>query len=410
MSRSEDPPSGDLLTGLTADDWAVLLTHLREALTEVGDDDRHPDRSVIRALPTGRIAGGKGRDRAAALIASDPALWRAVRTRLTGDPQGAEVLATLEDTGSLSPGTDVGDRSSPSPRGRARDQALVEAKRRSQRDRERLKEVRAQRDDARRRADLAERRARGLEEELEETKERVGVLEGQVARLNGEVAAADRERERAVQRERRRAESDVAAIREELAQLRRDEERRRERDRRRVDRERSAASQRAASERRGAASAARDLASTRLVPGRPSELPAGVQPGTREAVELYLHRGRRVLIDGYNVTLKKHGHLELEQQRTWLVGAVANLARARGIRPTVVFDGGRSGAHRGGSSAREVVVRFSDPGITADDEIVLEVEATDDPIVVVTDDRELSARVRAVGADVIGSHQLLWVL
>lgn len=410
MSRPEDPPPHALLAGLTADAWAVLLTHLRDALREVGDHGQHPERAEIRALPTGKIAGGKGRDRAAELIASDPSLWRVVRAGLADDPRGVDVLALLEDPPVPSK-TAATSGTSPGPsEGRARDQALLDAKRRSQRDRERLKEVRSQRDDARRRADLAERQAQALEEVLVETQERVSSLERQIAQLHGEVEAADRERERAVLRERRRGESDVAALREQLGQLRRDEERRREQDRRRADRERSADARSAASERRGAASAAGDIAPTRLVPGRPSELPAGVQPGTREAVDLYLHRGRRVLIDGYNVTLQKHAALDLEQQRTWLVGAVANLARARGIRPTVVFDGGRSGGHRGGSSVREVVVRFSDPGITADDEIVLEVEATDDPIVVVTDDRELSARVRVVGADVIGSHQLLWVL
>lgn len=419
MPASETSPSRAQLAALEADAWGVLLLHVRAALAEVGDDPAHPRRQVVSGLPTGRLAGGKGREQVTELVVSDPELWRVAEARLGEDPQGVAVLSALQRTGRDDPATQaVGGSGSelstttPAPDAdqRAQDQALLDARRRAQRDRDKLKEVRQQRDEARQRADAEERRSRRLTEELSSAQERLESLELEVASLQRGLQVADRERDRAVARERRRRDADLAELRDELTQLRRSDERRREADRRASDRQRSA-TERPAGERTGVAGPGRgDVAAARLAPGRPSQLPQGVVPGTREAVEAYLHRGRRVVIDGYNVTLQRHANLPLEQQRTWLVGAVANLARARGIRPTVVFDGERSGGRRAGASGREVIVRFTDAGITADDEIVLEVEATDDPIVVVTDDRELAARVRASGADVVASRELLWLL
>jgi rRNA-processing protein FCF1 len=48
-----------------------------------------------------------------------------------------------------------------------------------------------------------------------------------------------------------------------------------------------------------------------------------------------------------------------------------------------------------------VSVVFTPTGVTADDEIALAVQATDEPVVVVTDDRELRDRVRPHGADLL---------
>jgi predicted RNA-binding protein with PIN domain len=76
----------------------------------------------------------------------------------------------------------------------------------------------------------------------------------------------------------------------------------------------------------------------------------------------------------------------------------------------VVFDGERAGGGRPLAGTREVEVRFTHAGITADDEVVLAVEATDEPVLVVTDDRELQLRVRASGADVVGTGPFLWAV
>jgi len=47
-------------------------------------------------------------------------------------------------------------------------------------------------------------------------------------------------------------------------------------------------------------------------------------------------------------------------------------------------------------------VRFTADGTIADDEIVFAVAATDEPVLVVTDDAELRARVQAEGGNTIG--------
>jgi predicted RNA-binding protein with PIN domain len=78
------------------------------------------------------------------------------------------------------------------------------------------------------------------------------------------------------------------------------------------------------------------------------------------------------------------------------------------VRPVVYFDGEEAGGGRPRTGTREVEVRFTPAGITADDELVLAVEATDEPVLVVTDDRELRARLLASGADVIGTAPFLW--
>lgn len=131
--------------------------------------------------------------------------------------------------------------------------------------------------------------------------------------------------------------------------------------------------------------------------------------GTTEAARLLLHPGRLVLVDGYNVTLRHRDHVDLEAQRTWLVRTLATFVARVPIRPVVVFDGAAAAA-RGVPPARGVEVRFTPEGVIADDEIVLAVEATDEPVVVVTDDTELRARVAALGADVVPTANLLGVV
>jgi hypothetical protein len=416
MGSWDVPPPTSRLDALPPDEWALLLIQARAVLQELPDDPEHPARGQLRDLPTGRLAGGKARDRLVGLLATDTALWRAVVGKLEAHADGSVVFDALAAAGdgtargAAAAATDP-RATAPAPRtsapepDRATAQALEDARRRAARDRERLGSVRQERDDARRRAETAERQVETTEQELTATRARMRQLETEVAELRKALEVADRDRERAVERERRRRVSELTVLEEEVAALRRKDEERRARDRRGADRERRRNEE--LSRPRPAETAPRP---PRLVPGRPSRLPAGIVPGTREAAELFLHRGRRVLVDGYNVTLQHQANLGLEQQRTWLVTALANLARARGVVPTVVFDGERSGGQRGGPSVREVTVRFSAPGVTADDEIVLDVEATDDPVVVVTDDRELLDRVRRSGADTIGSKQLIWVL
>jgi hypothetical protein len=225
--------------------------------------------------------------------------------------------------------------------------------------------------------------------------------------LLDDLAAAEAERRRAVEREARRQTAEVERLRAELAALRRAEEEQRLVEQRRVEARQQARREavRAQSEARREAQAERG---TKVRPGRPSVLPAGIAPDTTEAADALLHAGRLVLVDGYNLTLQHRSDLALEAQRTWLTQLLSNLAARRRVRPVVVFDGEQAGGGRPRTGSREVEVRFTPSGITADDELVLAVEATDEPVVVVTDDRELRARLLASGADVVGTAPFLW--
>ena len=121
--------------------------------------------------------------------------------------------------------------------------------------------------------------------------------------------------------------------------------------------------------------------------------------------------GVLVLVDGYNVTKHPQGFAErgLEDQRTLLLDLCRRLARRFGPEVTVVFDGGTVGPIPTRLPLGPVEVVFTDPGRTADDEIVVRVNAAapERPVVVVTSDNELRSRVGALGATVARSPALL---
>jgi predicted RNA-binding protein with PIN domain len=121
--------------------------------------------------------------------------------------------------------------------------------------------------------------------------------------------------------------------------------------------------------------------------------------------------GVLVLVDGYNVTKHPLGFADrgLEDQRTLLVDLCRRLARRFGAEVTVVFDGGTVGPLPTRLPLGPVEVVFTDPGRTADDEIVARVNAAppERPVVVVTSDNELRSRVTALGATVTRSPALL---
>jgi predicted RNA-binding protein with PIN domain len=121
--------------------------------------------------------------------------------------------------------------------------------------------------------------------------------------------------------------------------------------------------------------------------------------------------GVLVLVDGYNVTKHPQGFAErgLEDQRTLLLDLCRRLARRFGAEVTVVFDGGTVGPIPTRLPLGPVEVVFTDPGRTADDEIVVRVNAAppERPVVVVTSDNELRSRVGALGATVVRSPALL---
>lgn len=407
-----DAPSAAALCGCDADTWAWLLPEVRAALGALGDD--REDVRRLREAPTGRLAGGALREALCTLIAEDAQLWSALRARLVAcDTRPAELVtlwAAPSPTGKPArrraraggPGrVTAGTAPAPAPQaagGRAptTDSSAARAARLS----DQVRALREERDGLRRQLDGALARVRRLEDEVTSLRDARTQAEHQLAQLQSRLDDAASARTRAVERERRRHDSQIERLHTDITSLRRTVEEHRAEQRRREQRAAAAAE---------SASAPSDEDAVGLIPGRPSRLPRGVAPGTRDAASLLLHPGRLVLVDGYNVTLTHRDGLDLEAQRRWLLQLLGNLAASRRIRPVVVFDGARSGSGRSVGPGRGVEVRFTPEGITADDELHLAVEATDEPVLVVTDDRELTERVRAAGADVLATAPFVWV-
>jgi predicted RNA-binding protein with PIN domain len=145
---------------------------------------------------------------------------------------------------------------------------------------------------------------------------------------------------------------------------------------------------------------------------RPLDVPGGRGQDDPETLAAWMATdGVLVLVDGYNVTKHPQGFAErgLEDQRTLLLDLCRRLARRFGAEVTVVFDGGTVGPIPTRLPLGPVEVVFTDPGRTADDEIVVRVNAApaERPVVVVTSDNELRSRVGALGATVARSPALL---
>lgn len=125
-------------------------------------------------------------------------------------------------------------------------------------------------------------------------------------------------------------------------------------------------------------------------------------------------RGTILLVDGYNVSMWLWPDVAATEQRARLVDALSELAARTGVEPWVVFDGSDEGGPppAGGRSPRParspVKVRFSAPGVEADDvilELVDELPAAR-PVVVASDDRRVRDGADQGGAHVIGVGQL----
>jgi predicted RNA-binding protein with PIN domain len=145
---------------------------------------------------------------------------------------------------------------------------------------------------------------------------------------------------------------------------------------------------------------------------RPLAVPGGRGQDDPETLAAWMGTdGVLVLVDGYNVTKHPQGFAErgLEDQRTLLLDLCRRLARRFGAELTVVFDGGTVGPIPTRLPLGPVEMVFTDPGRSADDEIVVRVNAAppERPVVVVTSDNELRSRVGALGATVARSPALL---
>ena len=139
---------------------------------------------------------------------------------------------------------------------------------------------------------------------------------------------------------------------------------------------------------------------------RPDDDPAALD-------ELLVLPHVHVIVDGYNVSKVAWGALPLELQRSQLVRGLAALAARTGAETTVVFDGAELGTTPPVVSApRGVRVRFSPPGVLADEVIrqLVRAEPEGRPVVVVTSDREVVEGVRRAGVRPVPSAVLVKLL
>ncbi|MBW3657674.1 MAG: NYN domain-containing protein [Actinobacteria bacterium] len=391
------PPTAADLLAIPPDDWAWLLVRVRRGLHDLDDALVTAELQRLRSSPASRLAGGRMRQALAAALAGGGPAWHAVAEAVAADAP-PDRLRWLVD-GTRPPPATSRRRTRP-PAAASRDDAeLRRAKERARELRSELEEARRQLAGAEARADALDARLQATSTELDDVRARADELATELATVRGEQAGL-------VERERRRSERRIAELERELQDVRRRDETRRE-ERAREARARDVAAQRSREEA-AAAERRRRQPAARVRPGRPTVLPKGVAAGTREEADALLGPGRLVLVDGYNVTLSRGGQLSLEEQREWLIRVLAGLASRRRVRPQVVFDGrGEGSGGRPGDAARGVTVVFTPSGVTADDEIALAVQATDEPVVVVTDDRELRDRVRPHGADLLRAEQFL---
>ncbi len=367
------------LLALDARAWARLLQSLRRL-------DRLPEPvSAELERPTSELAAGSRRRALCRLIAdtpavltalaADPALPTAAHELFGSDPDGSE------DRGPVA-GVDDGDGG---------DEAAERSAERLRTLRRELAEVRRQRDGAEARAGVAETRLAAAEAART-------ALEHRIADLEAALSSAADDVEQAVARAERRS----AARNDELERILASErsaleESRRERERTVMENLRSELED----------LRARPVApvTARSAAPRPLVLPDALSDDTTAAARWLLDGVSVLLVDGYNVSLALHAGHPLSEQRRWLVERLRPLGRRGRATPVVVFDGDGEGRSQRDPSGVEV--RFTASGTIADDEIVFAVAATDEPVLVITDDVELQERVRAEGGNVLGTVHLL---
>ncbi len=142
---------------------------------------------------------------------------------------------------------------------------------------------------------------------------------------------------------------------------------------------------------------------------RPIAVPGGLYGDSVAAAEhIVRHPNAVVVVDGYNVAKLRFPTLSLELQRERCIDLCEDVARRWGTDLVVVFDGTNGGGTA--STARRLVrVTYSAVGEIADDVIRREVASlpAEVPVVVVTNDQEVVADVRALGANPVSSDRFL---
>ncbi len=116
-----------------------------------------------------------------------------------------------------------------------------------------------------------------------------------------------------------------------------------------------------------------------------------------------------LIVDGYNVSKTAWPTAPLDQQRSRLTSGVAGLVGGRSVETTIVFDGADLTHPPGVTSPRGVRVRFSPPGVIADDLIrqLVSAEPMGRSVIVVSTDREVAESVTKMGARSVASTALI---
>lgn len=146
-------------------------------------------------------------------------------------------------------------------------------------------------------------------------------------------------------------------------------------------------------------------------PRRPLPVPAGRLEDDPMTLDAWLDAPRvHLLVDGYNVTKSPGGFpdLELPAQRERLIEQLEKLVLRKKVPATVVFDGSDVPPGRSRLGRTRVRVEYSRPGEIADDHLMAKLASMPpDPVVVVTNDRELQERAATEGATIAVAAQLL---
>jgi predicted RNA-binding protein with PIN domain len=365
------------LVGLDARAWAQLLRALRAS----GDLPRPVSDALGR--PTGELSSGPPRRALCEAVAASEDLLALLRSDQALPASVHASIVTDEDERAADSGADDGaEVSEPSARTAERSRELRRA----------LDDERRKREGADARASNAEARAEAMLEDQERLRARIDELEQEVVATRDAV-------EQAAARAERRSSARLEALERELATERSEHEAsRRKHERTRSDlrmlrTELDELKALSAEAPRSGGARARDG-------HRPLVLPAGLDASTTEAARWLADRASIMLVDGYNAALMLRPGRPLEEQRRWLLERLRPLVVRGAIRPVVIFDGdGATGTLR---ETAGVEVRFTTGATIADDEIVFAVAATDDPVLVVTDDAELTRRVETEGGNVVG--------
>jgi predicted RNA-binding protein with PIN domain len=269
------------------------------------------------------------------------------------------------------------------------------------------------RDEARRAATIAREHASKLEGTVRELRVEVTKLKHDVDQARSVAAKAKDEVEKIERRSRRdvektRGEKEGAAAklkmeRKELAAARR-----------RIgelEREVSRMTTRVDSLQKSSTRARAETPSVTSRKRRPLKVPKGRMEEDPQTLDEWLETENvTLLVDGYNVAKAEggFGDLELERQRDRVVQGVNNLARRKKVYGIVVFDGSDVPGGTRRQPRGPVSVEYSKKGETADDHLVALLESLpSNPVVLVTNDRELQDRASAHGATIARSLQLL---